>query len=459
MSEIRFGTNGWRGVLGRDFSVEGARALAAALARELGAPRARPRILVAFDTRAHAAEIAREAAAVMAGAGAEPWLCGGPAPTPIAGFLVRARRALAGFVVTASHNPTEFLGVKILAAGGESAPRAWADRLALAGNALAGSALATGEPRAIRDPPARYVARLEALLEARAIRRARPRVLYDAMHGTGSGTLDRLLRALGARVEVMRGAADPRFGGGAPDPIAARLRKLMASVRAGRFALGLATDGDADRFALVDAGGRLLSETESLALLVDHLAATRRLPRGLAISIATGRLAERSALARGLPVARLPLGFGALTTALREGRADVAGEESGGFAWRRVGTDKDGILAGALCVEAVALGAPLGDRLSALVEEHGASACGRIAIAADPGVRCALAQLESDPPSRWNGAPVREVGLADGVRLGLDDGFVYWRASGTEPVIRVYAEAASRAALSRRLRAATAELR
>jgi phosphomannomutase len=233
---------------------------------------------------------------------------------------------------------------------------------------------------------------------------------------------------------------------------------LMRAVRNGGFAFGLASDGDADRFALVDGRGRLLSETEAVALLVDHLGATRTLRRGLALSVATGSLAEQTARARGIAVTRVGLGFAPLASALRGARADIAGEESGGFAWRRLGVDKDGILAGALALEAAA-SEPLHERVARLTAAHGRSACGRIAVPASAGARRALARLEASPPQRVAGSAARVADAGDGIRIGFDDGFLYWRASGTEAVIRVYAEARSSAALARRLAAGAARLR
>ncbi|HEU4431627.1 MAG TPA: hypothetical protein VFT98_22905, partial [Myxococcota bacterium] len=378
----------------------------------------------------------------------------------IAAFQVRARRAAAGYVVTASHNAPEYLGVKIFAAGGEGAARGFVDRIARRANALRDAGeLRRGRARPLRDAPRAYIARLASQLDVASIRRARPRVLYDAMHGAGAGALDRALRALGARVETRRASADPRFGGGAPDPTRARLRGLGAAVRAGGFAFGVASDGDADRFVLLDAQGRLLSETEALALLVDHLAATRRIARGLALSVATGSLAERVACAHGLAVRRVGLGFSALSAALRDGRADVAGEESGGFCWRPLGLDKDGIAAAAIALEAIAHGEPLHGRRARLARTHGRSACGRAATPASDRTLRALAALGAAPPARVAGAPVREAVPMDGLRLRFDDGFLHWRASGTEPVIRVYAEAASPSALTRRLAAGVARLR
>jgi phosphomannomutase len=290
------------------------------------------------------------------------------------------------------------------------------------------------------------------------LRRRRSPVLFDALHGSGAGVLDVALRRAGVRVEVLRGEPDPRFGGGAPDPVPARLTPLLRAVRrAGGSALGLATDGDADRFAVVDERGRPLAESAALALLVDHLARGGRIRRGVAISEATGSLVERVAAAHGLEVRRHPMGFRHLAQALAEGEADVAGEESGGFAWRPFCVDKDGVLAGCLFAEMTAQ-EPVGVRLAALCRAHGRLACARTAHALDPRRRAGLEALRRSPPARVDGARVLRAETRDGLRVALPDGFVMWRESGTEPVLRVYAEAEGARAVARRLDAARALL-
>jgi phosphomannomutase len=280
-------------------------------------------------------------------------------------------------------------------------------------------------------------------------------VVYDAMHGTGAGVLDGVLSGGRLRVGLLRGAPDPRFGGAAPDPLPQRLRELRRQVRGLRgLRLGLATDGDADRFAAVDADGRVLAESEALALLVDHLARTGRIERGVAISIATGSLVERVAVGYGLPVTRFPIGFKYLSRALASGAADVAGEESGGFAFAGLGRDKDGILAGCLLAELAAkTRAPLRERLGELQRRYGPLASGRSATSASPRVRRALEKLMAAPPSRVDGHPVRAVRRKGGLHLTLDDGFLMLRASGTEPLLRVYAESPGPRRLRRRLAA------
>ena len=461
LSRIRFGTSGWRGVLGEDFHFAGARALAAALAGHLGAPQERPRVLLAHDTRFLGERFVEEAAAALAGAGARPLLCAGPTPTPVANHALRVQRAAAALVFTASHNPPAYQGVKLLLPWGGGAPDALTGRIAAAAERI----LRRGEPPR-GAVPARRLSPIPVYLEALARRLgARPRgrgphVVYDALHGCGAGVLDRALATRGCRVELLRGDADPRFGGAPPDPTPARLSELSRRLRRGRgLRLGLATDGDADRIAAVDASGRVLSETEVLALLVDHLARSGRARRGVAISIATGSLVERVASHYGLACVRRPIGFKHLTAVLAEGSAELAGEESRGFAWAPFARDKDAILAGCLLAEIVTeTRAPLAARLAELARRHGAPACGRRSLAAGPRVRARLAELARRVPRRFDGVRVLEVAAADGLRLALEDGFVLWRASGTEPLLRVYAEAPTRAALARRLTAAAARL-
>jgi phosphomannomutase len=268
--------------------------------------------------------------------------------------------------------------------------------------------------------------------------------------------LDELLRRLGVDVGVRRSAPDPGFGGCAPEPEPEQLRALAQELRRGRGArLGLATDGDADRFAAVDAGGRILDASESLALLVDHLARTGRAHEGIVLSSAVGSLPERVASWHGLAVERDAVGFKHLAPALEQGRVDMAGDESGGFALRGFGYDKDGILAAGLVAElAATLGAPLRRRLAELQRRCGPFVWCRTAVVGRPQVAERLERLESDPPERIAGVPVRGVRTSDGLRLELADGFVQWRSSGTEPLIRIYAEASDDPTLERRVRAA-----
>lgn len=472
---IRFGTSGWRGVLAEEVTLPRADALVAGVARWLDEPAplggrspggGPARVLVGHDTRFAGALLAERARSLLAAAGHRPLPVASPVPTPVVAHAVRSGRADAALVFTASHNPPEYQGVKVIAGWGGGVTDEQARRIeAHAGRALAAGVAAADGGRRCRhaacDLRRPYLRRLNAWLDRDAVRRAAPRVVYDALHGAGAGFCDRVLLALGVQLETLHATHSPRFGGASPDPTPERLGALVERVRAhGGRALGLATDGDADRYAVIDADGEALTETEGLALLVDHLARTGRLRRGLAISTATGSLVERVAGGHGLSVTRHPIGFKSLARALASGDADAAGEESGGFAADAIGRDKDGILACALFAEIAAVaGLPLRARLRDLVRRHGPGACARTALRADAPARARLAGLTAAPPQRVGGARVRSVERHDGLRLAFSDGFLMLRDSGTEPVLRIYAEAPDRARLARRLAAGCALLR
>ncbi|MBW2316091.1 MAG: hypothetical protein JRH10_18125 [Deltaproteobacteria bacterium] len=460
---IRFGTSGWRGVIGEEFTLPRARAVVRGVARWLKETRQPLRVLVAHDSRPGGARLSSESSALLASEGVRVERVPGVTPTPVLARAVTGRRHGAGLIFTASHNPASYQGLKVLAATGGVLERAPTRRLEqLANGALREGELERAGERARGRPGARvepvdllpeYRAALHQRLDCGGSARRPVRVYYDAMHGAGAGVLDRVLEDSGARVRGSRLGRDARFAGVGPDPVAAKLGDLGRAVAGGRgLRLGIATDGDADRYAAVDETGRVLSATEAVALLVDHLARTGRIHRGVAISVATGSLVERVAQSHGLAVTRHPIGFKWLTAALHAGEADCAGEESGGFVWAPHGFDKDGILAGALLAEVVATtGAPLGARLAELEREHGPCHCGRTEGSADAGCIERLAVLLRDPPRRVGSARVVAVDRHDGLRLALADGFLMLRASGTEPVVRVYAEAPSAAALRARL--------
>lgn len=451
---IRFGTSGWRGVLGDEITEPRVAVAAAAVADWLRATRASGPVVVVHDRRFGGARLVRCAAGVLEARGHRTLRARGAVATPVAARAVLREGAAAALIFTASHNPPAHHGLKVLDHRGASAPVAVTHRIERAAAAHLGappppSHGLRGAGRDLRTP---YLAELGALLRREAFAGKGLALAYDAMHGAGAGLVDGALEVQGVEVHALHLDGDWGFGGCPPDPRPERLGALRARVRGGRrLALGLATDGDADRYAVVDAGGRVLSESRALAVLVDHLAHTGRVRRGVALSTATGSLVERVARSHGLAVERHPIGFKHLGDALAAGRVDAAGEESGGFALACFGHEKDGILAACLLAEAAAE-VPLATRVRALERRHGRRACGRVARVASPGSREALERLRRAPPRRADGSPVRSVDTAEGLRLALDDGFLMLRVSGTEAVVRVYAEAPGARDLARRLR-------
>jgi phosphomannomutase len=455
---IRFGTSGWRGPLGEEVTFPRLRVLVRSLADWIVEQGRGDRVLIGWDNRFSSEEMARTVASVLVESGLRPILSATPAPTPAITTALARGRFAAGLMLTASHNPAADHGLKVFADWGGAIPDTAAARIeAIAAARMRDDAPATAEiPRRRANVVESYSRLLAAQLDLDALRRSPLTVFYDAMHGSGGGVLDAVLESAGVPVERLRCDRDATFGGVLPDPTAEHLRSLSARVEQGKgLRLGLATDGDGDRLGAVDGQGRVLNETQVIALLIDVLARKKRLTTGVGISIGTGSLAAKVAAFHGLAVERHPVGFKHLATSLRSGSIEVAGEESGGFAWSEMGFDKDGLLAGCLLVDLVAqTGQPLECHVQRLEEQFGISACGRTAIPRTARIERALERLANSPPVQFGRARVSEVSTEGCLRLGLSDGgFLILRASGTEPLVRVYAEASSAAALSARLRA------
>lgn len=461
---IRFGTSGWRGTLGDEVTDERLRAFVYGAASWLASRRAGSRVLVGFDGRFASERLASVAAQVLQARGLDAVLAAGVTPTPALARAIPRRRAVGGLMLTASHNPEHDHGVKLFGPRGDAVDTRAAARIEAA------AALALERPprdaahrgRRVRVELAAAYTRDLVRATGEALRASsRVRVVYDAMHGAGAGVLDAALRAAGTRVELLRGEPDPRFGGGSPDPLPEQIGTLARRVRNGRgLRLGIATDGDADRVAAVDERGRVLADGELAALVLDHLARTGRVRRGVALTLAAGTLLERVAASHDLRTTRHPIGFKHLVGELRAGRAEFGVDESGGIAFAPFSLDKDGMFAGALLAESVGLRRMgLGAQLAALRAKHGDAVAGRSALSGTPGLREGLERLCAKPPGRVGACTVRGVDTRDGLRVELDDGFVMWRASGTEPLLRLYADAIGPRRLQARLAAAERLLR
>lgn len=468
---MRFGTSGWRAVLGEEFTVANVRLVCRAIAehvRDTGRADARD-VLVGYDTRFLSERFAIVAAEALADGGVQPLLCGAATPTPAVAFHV-IRRGLSGAVtITASHNPPEYNGVKFTPAwGGPALPettRAIEARIdALAG--VGSGAAAAAPPNAsggratsrVIDARPEYLEGLVRLVDLDAIRHQRPCVVLDPLYGTARGYLDQLLGRAGARTTVLHDFRDPYFGGRRPDPDEQGLRDLSTAVSQGEAELGLATDGDADRFGVVDEDGTFVPANLVLGLLLDYLAATRawRGGEGVARSVATTHLVDAVAAAHGLTVHETPVGFKFIGARIADGSAVFGGEESAGLAMTGHIPDKDGVLACLLVAEMVArTGKGLREQVEALFRRVGSFHTGRVDITVTPAVGERLAAMLADPPTVVAGVGVRDVSRLDGCKLLLADGaWLLVRPSGTEPLVRCYGEADSPARVQAVLAAA-----
>jgi alpha-D-glucose phosphate-specific phosphoglucomutase len=450
MQSISFGTSGWRGLLAEDFTFDNVRAVTQAIADylkeegDVSGP-----IVVACDTRFLGEEFSRAAAEVLAGNGLHVVRSLHPFPTPAVAWEILHRKGAGAVNITASHNPHPWNGVKFSPASAGPALPETTSAIEKRANALVRdpASVRRATPAEYRklvreeDLGSAYRAQLQRIVDFDAIRAAKLHVVVDPLFGTSAGFLDDLLRSAGVEVTVQHGQRDPYFGGGRPEPEGESLHALVHRVREEHATLGLATDCDADRFGIVDADGTHFTANLVLSLLVGYLAETRGWTGSIGRSVATTHLIDAAAHAVGLEVIETPVGFKFLGDLLIRGEIKLAAEESGGLAMEHHVPDKDGILACLLTTEMVARrGESLGELRDELFARVGAVYPDRRDFPWSGG-KATLNERLAGVGDSLAGRRVEKTVDIDGRKFLLDDGsWVLARASGTEPIIRVYVE-------------------
>ena len=446
---IRFGTDGWRGVIADDFTEANVARVVHAAATVWVADETGPRrpLVVGYDTRFNSRRVAELAADILAGRGFRVLLADRPVPTPVVSYSVTALGAAGGLVVTASHNPARFNGIKLKGPFGGSATPEFTARVeaALDGPAPAGARGTPGTVESVDLLP-RYLERLRSRV-ALDRRPPRPlRIVADALHGAGDGLLRELVPAAWGEVRLLHDAPDPLFGGLHPEPILPHLDGLVAEVRATGADLGVATDGDGDRLGVVSGSGRYVTPHEVLALLVRHLVGARGWRGEVAKGFAMGMQVDRICARHGLTLHVTPIGFKHIASLMQSRDILIGGEESGGMGFRDHLPERDGLLSALFVLEAVvAAGTTLDALLRDMEAEAGAAAYRRCdyTLSPDRG-RTLVAALDAAPPARIGARAVTRCETLDGRKYWLGDGtWVLIRPSGTEPVLRVYVEAPS----------------
>jgi len=456
--KIRFGTDGWRGVMARDFTVENVRRVTAAIAARLESRGTAGRgVAVGFDRRLLSREFAAEVAGVLTARGIPVRLAAGPEPTPLLSWAVHHQGLAGGVVITASHNPPEWNGLKFKEPFGGSAGaetcRAVEEHLVGLPRGEEIPCLSHGEARrrGLLEPLDAwrgYRDALARLVDFECLRRAKLRVAVDAMHGCGSPGLRGLLEGAGCWVTELRPEWNPGFGGAPPEPVETNLGELAEAVRGGGCALGLANDGDADRIGAVDERGRYFSPQRILAVLLRYLREVKGLGGDVIKAVSATSLVNLLAERHGLGVVVTPIGFKHIGEAMRSRPVLIGGEESGGIGIPAHLPERDGLLNALLLAEVVArTGKGLRAYAQEIFDQVGYFTYERrdfpLAPAEAEAMRRQLEGLEE--PAELAGRPVREVLRLDGVRFLRDDAsWLLVRPSGTEPLLRLYAEARSR---------------
>lgn len=465
--DIKFGTSGWREVFGEGFTFGNVRRLTQAIAEHLhDRDRADDGVIVASDYRFLAERLVNEACAVLSGNGIRA-LRAGFAPTPAVSWAILDRRAAGAINFTASHNPPEYNGLKFNPAwGGPALPEDTND--------IAARANAEGAEERVRrisaseareagliediDPRTSYLSQLERLVDFDAVRSLS--IAVDPMFGAGRGFLDEILRKNEVEVDVLHDHRDVLFGGSSPDPVADHLVELSAAVQRDKRNIGIATDGDADRFGIVDEDGEFVIPNYVIALLFDYLVGERHIEGGAARSVSTTHLVDLVGAHHDRPVEEVPVGFKYIGKAIAEDRIAIGGEESGGLSIRGHVPEKDGVLA---CLLACELRARRGKSFRQMLEELwsrvGTLRSARVNESFDAEQRDQIVERIAHAPKEFAGRRVERVSESDGLKLYLEGGAWFLvRLSGTEPVVRLYAESETQADLERLLDAGRAFL-
>jgi phosphomannomutase len=444
---IRFGTDGWRGIIAKDFTFANVVRVTQAIVHylDLTYPRNRP-VLVAYDTRFLADQFAETAAGILSGSGWQVQLTDRDCPTPVIAYTARHRNTAGALMFTASHNPAPYCGIKYIPDYGGPAITTITDQIManLAQAASASSAPSSIAPISTFDPSADYLQFLYSLLDVETIRRAHLKVKYDALYSTSRGYLDTALAHCGCQIQTLHAYRDVLFGGGLPEPRGQQLNRLVEAVRRDGADLGVATDGDGDRFGIVDEQGNILSANVVLLLLARHLLTHRGKTGAIVRTVATTHLLDRLAVQHGLDLYETPVGFKYIGEKMRQTQVLIGGEESGGLSILGHIPEKDGILAGLLVAEAIAsAGKPLSQLTKEVLAETGGPLYQqRLDFPLDDRHQThILESFITAPPKQLANIAVRRIGYQDGIKLYLaDDSWVLLRPSGTEPLLRVQLE-------------------
>jgi len=454
---IKFGTDGWRGVVGDDFTYETLRYAAQGVADYLKERTQTPLAVVGYDCRFASEFFAEDVARVLAGNGVRTLLFDRASPTQVASWTVIECRATGAAVVTASHNPYQFNGLKYKPETGSAAPPEVIAELErriseLAARGVGAVRRAAHDDALIgrHDPKPAYYAQIGRMVDLEAIKRAGLRIVHESMHGSGAGYVRELIVGGASTVTELHAERNPFFGGVNPEPIPPNIAAAQRLMGDGGHDLCICTDGDADRVGIIDETGRFINQLQVYALLMRYLVEVRGWKGPVVKSINMTAMADRLGQRYGVAVHEVPVGFKNIAPKMMETDAVLGGEESGGYAIRGHLPERDGILAGLFFADMIVnAGMPLSEILKQLEADVGPHAYARHDIhmpreTYETDRRRVIETLAANAPRVIAGVPVERIRDDDGYKFYLKDGsWVLLRTSGTEPLIRVYSEAGS----------------
>ena len=449
-TKIKFGTSGWRAILADEFTFPNVRLAAEAIGRYVKGLNPSPTLLVGYDTRFLSEEFGSQVSRVLSSQGIRAKLCDKAVPTPGVAYTIRAQQLDGAINITASHNPGEYNGLKFSTADGAPAlPEVTGEVERQIEKLQSENWIFTAAPNdalieSIDLGPA-YLRDLSTKVDLEKIQNADLPLAYDALHGCGAGYLDRLLLDNGIAAMTLHTNRDVYFGGHHPEPADEQLGEMKIVMKKNWLKLGLATDGDADRFGVIDEDGDFIYPNELIALLLDYLIETRGWTGGVARTVATSHLVDRVAKLHNRELLETPVGFKYIGEYIKEGRIVLGGEESAGLSIQGHVPEKDGILACLLITEMVASRRKsLKNQLKELFTRVGPVYNRRLNIKLDPAIGARVREKIAAKVSEFHGRKVVRENRVDGLKLIFeDDSWVLMRPSGTEPVVRFYAESTS----------------
>ncbi len=460
MSRIKFGTSGWRAIISEDFTFDNVRLVVQAIAdyiKHYSSLTYNPTVVVGGDTRFLSDEFSKEAAKVLSSNGIKVLLCNRDVPTPVIALHVIKEKCAGGINFTASHNPPYYNGIKFsFSNGGPALPdttkniehnitrlqRVNRKRIYIANEKLI----------KVFDPKPLYLKQVEKIVDLKAIKKAKLKIAIDCLYGTSREYLDLILKKLGVKPIVLHNYLNPSFGGRLPEPSSENIQELIGIVKEKRLHLGLATDGDADRFGIVDSDGTYITANEVITLLLYHLLNTRKLKPDsvVARSLATTHMIDIIAKKHDIEVLETPVGFKYFVDAIISGKCVIAGEESGGLSLSGHVPEKDGILACLLIAEMVAKEKkPIKKILDNIYKKYGRLYSDKEDLTLSNDKKLLLMKkLISPKINKFAGKKIIKRDTREGCKFYLADGsWVLFRPSGTEPIVRNYFESSSKKTL------------
>lgn len=466
-NEIKFGTDGWRGIIARDFTFDNVRVCAQGTADYLRKSGMSARgLIIGYDTRFASEDFAAAAAEVTAANGIKTYLCNKATPTPVVSYGVLAKETAGAIIITASHNPGAWNGFKYKDQYGSSAPDDITDEMIKAIERI----LPKGPPERIPleeaigqgmaeqiDLAPVYIKQVNRLVDLSAIKKAGFDIIIDSMYGAGSGYLKGMLQGGSSKVTEINGERNPLFPGMVrPEPIALNLKKLSSMVKEQGATVGLATDGDADRVGIIDERGNFITPLQTFAMLCLYLLETRGERGPLVKTITSSSMLDRLGELYEVPVFETTVGFKYVAPIMHAEDAVIGGEESGGYGFRGHVAERDGIMASLYFLDfMLRTGKKPSELLAYLYSKVGPHYYQRIDAEFPAAERQAIIKrLQDNPPGTIEGVKVNKLDTADGFRYILEDNsWLLIRFSGTEPVLRIYAESSSEARVKKLLEA------